>query len=275
MVEKHGKPYKIIQGRSALRKEAKRKVTMRVGGCPMFYAAICDDEEYFRFREKKLIEQYMESCGYACRIDLFASGKELLDKTETDLPYDAIFLDISMEEMDGLQTAERIRKRSETVCIVFVTAYITYALEGYKVGAARYLLKEEGSLESALKECLDTITERMKEEESVCEFEFQNGKKSIPTDAILYVESRLHKVTFFIKEDRVKEYSRYDRLDAVEKELRQYGFYRVHQSFLVNMKYVRGVERYKVSLANGTEVSISKKYYKDVEKEYIRRQGEI
>ena len=70
----------------------------------MFYAAICDDEEYFRFREKKLIEQYMESCGYACRIDLFASGKELLDKTETDLPYDAIFLDISMEEMDGLQT---------------------------------------------------------------------------------------------------------------------------------------------------------------------------
>lgn len=158
---------------------------------------------------------------------------------------------------------------------MFVTAYITYALEGYKVGAVRYLLKEEGSLESALKECLDTITECMNEEEAVYEFEFQNGKKSIPTDAILYVESRLHKVTFFIKEDRVKEYSRYDRLDAVEKELRQYGFYRVHQSFLVNMKYVRGVERYKVSLVNGTEVSISKKYYKDVEKEYIRRQGEI
>lgn len=241
----------------------------------MFYVAICDDEEYFRLREKKLIEQYMESCGYACRIDLFASGKELLSKADTDLPYDAIFLDISMEEMDGLQTAERIRKLSETVYIVFVTAYITYALEGYKVGAVRYLLKEEGSLESALKECLDTITECMNEEEAVYEFDSQNGKKRIPTDAILYVESRLHKVIFFIMEDRVKEYSRYDRLDAVEKELRQYGFYRVHQSFLVNMKYVRGVERYKVSLVNGTEVSISKKYYKDVEKEYIRRQGEI
>lgn len=44
--------------------------------------------------------------------------------------------------------AERIRKLSENVYIVFVTAYITYALEGYKVGAVRYLLKEEDSLEN-------------------------------------------------------------------------------------------------------------------------------
>lgn len=241
----------------------------------MFRIAICDDEAYFRNLEKKLIEQYMENRGYECRIDLYASGKELLDRADVDLPYDAIFLDISMEEMDGLQTAERIRRLSETVCIVFVTAYITYALEGYKVGAVRYLLKEEGNLENALKECLDTITERLHKGEAVCEFEFQSGKKRIPTDAIFYVESRLHRVLFFVMEDGIKEYSRYDRLDEVEKELRQYGFFRVHQSFLVNMKYAKSVERYSIVLENGTKVSISKKYYKDVEREYIKRQGEI
>ena len=241
----------------------------------MFRIAICDDEEYFRNREKKLIEQYMESRGYDCLIDLYASGKELLERTDTDMPYDVIFLDISMEEMDGLQTAGRIRKLSENVYIVFVTAYITYALDGYKVGAVRYLLKEEAGLENALKECLDTITEHMKEEEAVCEFEFQNGKKKVPVDAVYYVESRLHRVIYFVMENGIKEYARYDRLDEVEKELRQYGFCRVHQSFLVNMKYAKDVERYRVTLENGTEVSISKKYYKAVEKEYIRRQGEI
>lgn len=241
----------------------------------MFHMAICDDEEYFRLREKKLLEQYMENRGYECRIDLFASGKELIDKADSTLPYDVVFLDISMEEMDGLETAGKLRELSATVCIVFVTAYITYALDGYKVGAVRYLLKEEESLESALKECLDTITDRMNEDNAVCEFDFQNGKKSIPADAILYAESRLHKVLFFVMEDEVREYSRYDRLNDVEKELRQYGFRRVHQSFLVNMKYARGVERYRVSLENGTEISISKKYYKDVEKEYIRMRGEI
>lgn len=241
----------------------------------MFRIAICDDEEYFRNREKKLIEQYMGSRGYDCLIDLYASGKELLTRVDADFLYDIIFLDISMEEMDGLQTAEKIRRMSETVYIVFVTAYITYALDGYKVGAVRYLLKEEDSLENSLRECLDTITARMKAEKAVCEFDFQNGKKRIPADAILYVESRLHKVIFFIMEDDVKEYIRYGRLDEMEKELRQYGFCRVHQSFLVNMKYAKDVERYRVTLENGAEVSISKKYYKDVEKEYIRRQGEI
>lgn len=241
----------------------------------MFRIAICDDEEYFRLREKKLIGQYMEERGHACRIDLYASGRELLGKADSGLPYDVVFLDISMEELDGIETAGAIRRLSDTVYIVFVTAYITYALEGYKVGAVRYLLKEDGSLENALKECLDTITARMNDEEAVCEFDFQNGKKRIPADRILYVESRLHKVLFFVMENGLKEYSRYDRLDAVEQELRQYGFCRVHQSFLVNMKYARSVERYRVSLADGTEISVSKKYYKAVEREYIRRRGEI
>ncbi len=112
----------------------------------MFRIAICDDEEYFRNREKKLIEQYMGKRKYDCLIDLYASGEKLLERTDTDMPYDVIFLDISMEEMDGLQTAGRIRKLSENVYIVFVTAYITYALDGYKVGAVRYLLKEEAGL---------------------------------------------------------------------------------------------------------------------------------
>lgn len=241
----------------------------------MFRIAICDDEEYFRIREMSLIEKYMENRGYACQIDLYASGKEMLSEADIALQYDVIFLDISMEEMDGIEAAGRIRQMSDDIYIVFVTAYITYALEGYKVGAVRYLLKEDGSLESALNECLDTIADRMNVKEALCEFNLGDKKKSIPADSILYVESRLHKVIFFVMENGLKEYSRYDRLDAVETELQQYGFCRVHQSFLVNMKYARGVERYQMSLENGTKISISKKYYKCVEEEYIRRQGEI
>jgi Response regulator of the LytR/AlgR family len=241
----------------------------------MFCIAICDDEEYFRLREKKLVEQYMADQGYSCRIDLYPSGKDLLGKAEIPLQYDVIFLDISMEEIDGLQTAEKLREMSAKVQIVFVTAYITYALEGYKVGAVRYLLKEDESLESSLKECMDTLTDRMAYQQMTYRFDGPDGKRDIPLDSILYVESRLHKVLFFVREDGVKEYSRYDKLAAVETELGRYGFCRTHQSFLVNMKHVAGVERYQVTLENGTEINISKKYYKKVEAEYIRQQGEM
>lgn len=241
----------------------------------MFCIAICDDEEYFRLQEKKLIVEYMEKHGYGSQIDLFSSGKELLREKDIALQYDVIFLDISMEEMDGIETARRIRQLSPNVYIVFVTAYITYALEGYKVNAIRYLLKEENNLEGALKECLDTIVVQMDYEEVRYESDFQNGRMSITVDSILYVESRLHKVIFFVMEDGIKEYSKYGKLDLVEQELRQYRFCRIHQSFLVNMKYVRNVERYIALLENGAGISISKKYYKDVEMEYIRMQGEI
>ena len=241
----------------------------------MFHIAVCDDEEYFRIREKKLIEEYMKNRGFACQTDLFPSGKEMLEAAEFIQQYDVIFLDISMEEMDGIETARRIRQVSPDVYIVFVTAYITYALEGYKVNAVRYLLKEDAGLESALKECLDARAALMDYAEVKCEIDFQGGSKSIPVDSILYVESRLHKVIFFVMEDGVKEYYKYGRLDEVEPELRQYGFFRVHQSFLVNMRLVQSVERYVARLKNGTEVSISKKYYRETEMEYIRAQGEL
>lgn len=241
----------------------------------MFRIAICDDEAYFRRREKELIEKHMKKKGCACQIDLYSSGEEILNNEDSVLKYDMVFLDVSMEEMDGMKTAEKIRQISAGVYIVFVTAYITYVLEGYKVGAVRYLLKEEDSLENALKECLDAITAQMAYGKVMCTFSSADGKKSIPADSILYVESRLHKVVFYVMDDGVKEYSRYDKLDTVEQELGKYGFCRTHQSFLVNMSYAVGVERYRISLENGMEIHISKKYYKNVEKEYIRHQGEI
>lgn len=241
----------------------------------MYHIAICDDEEYFRIREKQIIERYMAEQSCAFRIDLYPSGKEMLAKAGVPFRYDIVFLDISMEEMDGLETAKRVRELSAGAYIVFVTAYITYALEGYKVDAVRYLLKEDDGMENAFKECMDTITGRIADKKVMYRVDINKEKGNIPIDTILYVESRLHKVIFYVMEDELKEYYRYDKLDTVERELQGYGFLRIHQSFLVNMKHVKGVERYKMKLDNGSDVSISKKYYKRVEMEYIMRQGEI
>ena len=241
----------------------------------MIHIAICDDEEYFRMREEKLVGEYMKKRTYGCTIDVYPSGKEMLHAADVPMQYDIIFLDINMEEMDGLETARRIRQASAKVHIVFVTAYITYALEGYKVNAARYLLKEDGGLENALKECLDAVTARMASEKKTYEINLLNGRKSIPVDALLYVESRLHKVLFFAMEDGIQEYHKYGRLDGVAQELEPYGFFRIHQSFLVNIRYVVKVERYTASLENGILLNISKKYYKDMERAYIRWKGEL
>lgn len=241
----------------------------------MFRIAICDDEQYFRLKEKELIEEYMRNHKYRCQLDLYSSGKEMLDKISNSLSYDIIFLDINMDELDGIETAGKIRMLSTSVYIVFVTAYISYALEGYKVGAVRYLLKEHTGLESAIKECLNAIVCQMDYREKIYHLKLADGSKNIPVDSILYVESRLHKVIFFVIEDEIKEYSRYDKLDTVETDLKAYGFCRTHQSFLVNMSHIIRVDRYKATLKESFEVPISKRYYKNVEMKFIREQGKI
>ena len=68
-----------------------------------------------------------------------------------------------MEGMDGITTAKKIRERGINSYIVFVTAYIDYSLEGYKVGAVRYLLKNGYNLQAAMEECLDAILEKKRE----------------------------------------------------------------------------------------------------------------
>ncbi len=242
----------------------------------MFRVAVCDDEEYFRILEKNLIEKYMEEQGYGCLVDSYPSGEEMLSAVGESLQYDIVFLDVSMGGMDGIETAGHIRRIAEAVDIVFVSAYITYALDGYKVNAVRYLLKEEDGLENALKECLDTIMARRNRRGAEYEIDFRNGKKHVPIDAVLYVESRLHKVLFFVTEaGEIKEYCKYGKLDLIQAELGQYGFCRVHQSYLVNIKHVNHVERYEASLENGMKINISKRYYKDVEREYMKQQGEL
>ncbi len=127
----------------------------------MLSIAICDDEEYFRITEKQLILKYMAGKNCECMIDMYESGKELLALKSAISQYHIIFLDVNMEEIDGIETAKEIRKITKDVFIVFVTAFITYALEGYKVDAVRYLIKDHESLEKAMTECMDTILEKM------------------------------------------------------------------------------------------------------------------
>lgn len=95
--------------------------------------AICDDEKYYQNYLAQNIETYLNQKSISFNIQFYQSGEELLNQSEIHLLYDVIFLDINMQGIDGIQTAKRIREQSTSTIIVFVTAYVSYALEGYSV----------------------------------------------------------------------------------------------------------------------------------------------
>lgn len=241
----------------------------------MLSIAICDDENYFRKIMKEAIENYMGRNGILYHIDTFHSGKEFISLGIEMLQYTVVFLDINMSEVDGITAAKKIREISKEAFIVFVTAYVNYTLEGYKVDAIRYLLKDNANFQNTLDECLDAVIEKLNYKVIKKEFKFNEGAKGVSLERILYIESKLHKLEFHIMEEGMEIYTMYETLNQIEKKLEGNGFVRIHQSFLVNLKYIKNVIRYKAVLNNGIELAIPKARYKEVKDTFIAYQGEV
>lgn len=245
----------------------------------MIHIAICDDEAGFLFLEQKLVSAYMKNHDYQYRVDTFSSGIDFLQSNEDIGNFDIIFLDINMDELDGIETAKKIRECGSRAYVVFVTAFITYALEGYKVDAIRFLLKDSDSLEPSIEECLDSIILKMNYKENRETFAFLEGEKTLSPDEIVYIESNLHKLTFYLAEETVKSYSMYEKLDTLDSRLCSYGFCRIHKSFLVNLKYVQEIERYSAKLTENichtSHLSVSQSRYNNAKEQFIFYQGEV
>ena len=102
----------------------------------------------------------MDENGCPCEIDEFESGNEFINLGINMTKYDIVFLDINMDEIDGIETAQEIRKVSNDIFIVFVTAFISYAVEGYSVNAIRYILKNNENFAELIFECIDAISKK-------------------------------------------------------------------------------------------------------------------
>lgn len=88
-------------------------------------------------------------------------------------------------------------------------------------------------------------------EENEMTFDFQEGKTTISLENILYIESNLHRLIFYMAGEDAVHYTIYTKLDDVAESLQNKGFCRIHKSYLVNLKYVESVERYRAVLSNG------------------------
>ncbi|HBF5972103.1 TPA: response regulator, partial [Clostridioides difficile] len=105
----------------------------------MIKIAICEDEKEQQELLKRYINQIFDALSVKCRLEVFNSGEELLEGYSKDT--DVLLLDIQMGQINGIDTARKVRVLDDKVEIIFITALIEYALEGYEVRAYRYLIK--------------------------------------------------------------------------------------------------------------------------------------
>ena len=119
----------------------------------MLSIAVCDDEVIECCNMAKRIKKIMEEMKIPCIIRQFRSGGELLQALES---FDIVFLDIIMQELDGMKTAQIFREKAFDNILIFVSSSREYVFEAYDVEAFQYLLKpvEGRKLKSVLQKAV-------------------------------------------------------------------------------------------------------------------------
>ena len=231
--------------------------------------AICDDDKIDTQRLSELLEKYSTDKQMDIEIYTYETALALL-AVMPENEWDIIFLDINMEGMDGLNLAEKIREKQEYVPIILVTAFINYALDGYKVRASRFLVKD--NLDKTLPECMDDVCRQIQKKTKNMIFDCVEGDVDIELIDIVFVETTGHRSIIHLKSE---DYHIYESMDEIESKLKMYGFIRVHKSFLVNVRHIRGINNYVCTLDTGYEIRVPKARYKQVRQERALYVGKL
>lgn len=218
----------------------------------MFKIAICDDEQPLIDALKTNLEQYARQTGIEFCFFEFHDGTELLENYQPD--FDLIFMDIKMEKMSGLKTAEEIRKTDSTVGLFFLTSLSQYVWKGYEYGAINYLLKpmKYGRLKMELDRFFSRYQGR---EEPYISFSNDNGKYKVLYKNLRYAETSRRNVLLHFDDQEQVIYKNMKEVASLLEAQRQFA--RCHASFIVNMAYVKSVENLKAVLTTGERVPIS------------------
>lgn len=231
----------------------------------MIKIAICDNDIALTSLIERLLYKVAQKMSIAIDVDIFFDGITLRKSMEQENSYDLIYLDIEMEKLDGIETARQIREKDYMVLIIYVSSYEEYLKELFEVEPFRFLSKPID--EKLFYKYFQSAYERIEKEQEYFEVKFKNEIVHVPIKNIVYFESEKRYVHVITDN---KKYTLYGKLKEIESQMknRKFIFIRIHQSYLVNYKYIKRINLLSVILHNGMELRISEDRVKEVRKKF-------
>lgn len=215
---------------------------------------ICDDSKLDLQLLKVVIQTYFENNEEEFKIFEYELGDNLLDDIEVEL----LFLDIIM---NGMKIARKLRDIQFKAPIIFLTAHADYAVESYEVYAAGYLLKPYDTNKLTL--LLDEVLQRSVQKRIAVKVKKQH--RYLEINDIMYVESDKHVLNIHLKDSRVIQTT--EKLSELEKTINSKRFIRCHQSYLVNMEYIKDAKTDFI-LSNDIRIPIRVRGRKEIIEKY-------
>lgn len=232
---------------------------------------ICDDSIEDLIKIEKLLQKYLESCSVI--------GAEILKYTNPSVLYDKIckreladiyILDMVMSEKTGIDIGSQLQKTGSKNVIIYITSSDDFALEAFRVHAARYLLKPV--VEADFFEALDHALLGLEKKEGPSYLiKTKEGSVSVPYSKIEYIENVSRMLDIHLTDgENLKSIFIRKSFDAEVGELLDgKGFMQVHKSFVINLKYIKKLTQNDVIMESGKSIPISKSRSTSAKKEYL------
>ncbi len=223
----------------------------------MLQIAVCDDEK----RMRDYLEGLILSENKECQVTKFASGAQLLLEKSN---FDILLLDIGMDELNGIETAKRVRKSSDAT-IIFITALKEYVFEAFDVEAFHYILKPVD--EDKFKEIFGRAVKGKKGRliSQPLMIKTDSGYQNILREAILYAENQARKIILHTINGNIAYYAKMSDLEVILGT----RFFRCHRGYLVNLEEVNLYDMNKIQLKNGEEIYMAKRKYHEFVSAYM------
>lgn len=220
---------------------------------------IYDDDENDTKQLSICIENYFSQIKINYSLKICSSTDELFS---TIKDYDILFLDIQLNNENGIDIGLRLKKIYHECRIIIVSNYSKYAIEGYKIHADRYFLKPisqeifniemENIIQSYLRKYLGFYDEKI-------------SNKKIYYHNILYIEVIGRKT--YIHTLTTETYTSSYTLKYWYQKLHKYGFEHSHQSFIINLEHISAFGKNEVYLISDDAIPLSRncKYTLEIE----------
>lgn len=227
----------------------------------MFRIAVCDDENIVCSEIERLILDFGKRSFVKLDVEVFCSGEEFCKAMKDGAIFDMLFLDIELKHMNGVEVGKFIRDiiKNEALQIVYISAKENYYQALFDVRPMHFLHKPINS-EMLIKDVEKAIELSDKLGYS---FSYQQGniihKKFIKD--ILYFESKGRLVVIVTCHD---ENYFYGSLKNIYKELEEYHFFFIHQSYLVNYSHIIKFGYKELIVSNKSTLPISRQKRKSV-----------
>lgn len=211
--------------------------------------AICDEERKYVEETENKVKTILGELNINADFDLYCNSADIYNCGKF---YNIVFLDIEMEPYSGIEVAKKLKEINPYMIIFIITSYDSYLDDAMDLNVFRYIKKPTDTrrLKNGILKALESI------DSNIITFFLKNGEVStnVLSDDIVYIET-VGRATRVVT---VKgEYLSENKMDFWKQKLIASFFYKVHKSYIINMKHITDYKRDTVVLCGKYSVPIA------------------